>query len=627
MMLRRGARNAAVAVRHQRRTCRVIPSSPAALSACPFSITNDANNDDGNRPRRYGGAPSNGVHRRGRHEIGGGLSMPAVRPYCSLASPAAGTAEAASSACLRCPPPAAANTQQQRRTKVFVSRYNTTLNLSHEDIMNYVNQQMPHLTSSDFVIRGQHVVMKVCPFCVASKPNSDYDDQTNQCKLHILQGNGVYMCHRCDARGSWYDLKKELGGFAVEGVKESAASGSGGGVGSHGSPAGNNGGGSAGRHRAAAAAAKKAEEPLAMPPRQLNSVHAAALFSPNPDGSENEALRYLTETRGLTRPVLRKYGVGAASYSFPDKSGGKLAYVPSRCVTFPWIMREAEVAEQEEMRGANYGWRKEGEADGADGRKAAGDGNRDGEAAGGTVKRGRGRPRGGKSGTGGGKSGRKRAAADEDAVKFKFNADGSPAEDTAIPEKSDEEVQAEVEATQGPFVTRRIKVRSITNKSYQRLDPPGGGQGLFGWHTVPPSATSVVLTEGEFDAMAVYQATGRPAVSLPNGCRSLPVQAVQMLERFDTIVLWMDSDGPGREGAEMFARKLGVERCLVVRPTGKRGWRGENDGGRPSEVPKDANEALLTGWVLDELIDEAENLPHERILRFADVRDQVRVRH
>lgn len=37
-------------------------------------------------------------------------------------------------------------------------------------------------------------------------------------------------------------------------------------------------------------------------------------------------------------------------------------------------------------------------------------------------------------------------------------------------------------------------------------------------------------------------------VSLPNGCRSLPVQAVQMPGRFDTIVPWMDSDGPGREG-------------------------------------------------------------------------------
>ncbi|EJK47953.1 hypothetical protein THAOC_33293 [Thalassiosira oceanica] len=348
-----------------------------------------------------------------------------------------------------------------------------------------------------------------------------------------------------------------------------------------------------------------------MPPRRLNSVHAAQLFAPGPDGKECEALRYLTETRGLTRPVLRKYGVGRATYSFPDKSGGRLSYVPSECVTFPWIMREAEVAEQEEMRGGRYGgWSKPAGGDGAKGKTAGdGNGNRD-EAA--PSRRRRGRPR-------------KRSQADEEMENIeKFRADGTPAE--TPPEKSDEEIQAEVEASMGPFVTRRIKVRSIANKSYQRLDPPGGGQGLFGWHTVPPTATSVVLTEGEFDAMAVCQATGRPAVSLPNGCRSLPVQAVQMLERFDTIVLWMDSDGPGREGAEMFARKLGVERCLVVRPSGKRGRREGEEGagsGPAAEVPKDANEALLGGWDLDELIEEATNLPHERILRFADVRDQV----
>eukprot|EP00957_Ditylum_brightwellii_P207997 15355454-Ditylum_brightwellii.AAC.1 len=76
----------------------------------------------------------------------------------------------------------------------------------------------------------------------------------------------------------------------------------------------------------------------------------------------------------------------------------------------------------------------------------------------------------------------------------------------------------------GPWKTRRIKARSLTDKSQQRLDPPGGGWGLFGWHTVPDDATSLVITEGEYDAMAVYQATGKPAVSLPNGCRSLPVQ-------------------------------------------------------------------------------------------------------
>jgi twinkle protein len=117
------------------------------------------------------------------------------------------------------------------------------------------------------------------------------------------------------------------------------------------------------------------------------------------------------------------------------------------------------------------------------------------------------------------------------------------------------------------------------------------------------------------------------------------------MERFDAVYVWMDNDGPGRDGAETFAKKLGVERCLVVRPSGKRGWRGRNtnsdtdandDGagkydavgasGSPSPPPpppKDANEALLAGWDINELLEEATELPHERILKFSDLRDQV----
>ena len=37
----------------------------------------------------------------------------------------------------------------------------------------------------------------------------------------------------------------------------------------------------------------------------------------------------------------------------------------------------------------------------------------------------------------------------------------------------------------------------------------------------------------------------------------------------------------------------------------------------------DANEALLTGWDIGELLEEASELPHERILKFSDLRDQV----
>ncbi len=153
-----------------------------------------------------------------------------------------------------------------------------------------------------------------------------------------------------------------------------------------------------------------------------------------------------------------------------------------------------------------------------------------------------------------------------------------------------------------------------------------GGWGLFGWHTVPDDAKEIIITEGEYDAMAVYQATGRHAVSLPNGCRSLPVEVLPMLERFDSVYLWMDNDGPGREGAEAFAKKIGINRCFIVQPQAQAITKDVDDKNKESSspvIPKDANEALLLGLDLEEIIQSAGVVPHERVVTFAELRSQV----
>jgi len=237
--------------------------------------------------------------------------------------------------------------------------------------------------------------------------------------------------------------------------------------------------------------------------------------------------------------------------------------VPANCVTFPWIMRAREVDEQEQLKGGSFKW-------------------------------------------------------GVDAIQSSSDADSSKKSEKKIISlnKSTGNQGIEkcsrdyVETSQGPWVTRRIKARSLANKGWQRLDPPGGGWGLFGWHTVPLDAKEVVVTEGEYDAMAVYQSTGRPAISLPNGCRSFPVEMLPMLERFEQIILWMDNDGPGQEGAEVFARKLGPQRVLAVFPTG-------------SGTPKDANDALRSGLDLSDLLNRAVHIPHGRIATFADLRGRV----
>ena len=492
---------------------------------------------------------------------------------------------------------------------MFVSKHNH-LNLSPQSITAYFTQQFPHLIPKDFRITNSHVILRECCFC--HKPTGGKAD--NEYKLYI-SSTGAYFCHRCGAKGSWYDLKSAVGGFSVD--SPASASQSTGEVGNawNWSTENNNG-----MKYVSSKSVGKAVECLPMPPKKIVSFHSTRLFDSLHDVNSKEysALEYLTETRGLNKSVLMKYGVGCASHNFPSKETG--GYVGSMCVTFPWLMREGEIAEQEELRGAQYAWKPDDVQVEEDCRKSVMQAVKQKEkpsemsALDRHLLRQRRKDKA-----------RAKALGEEDAndtVLSKFAVDamlkGGDYRELSPKQTCAEDVTSKL----GPYIPRRIKIRSIEQKSWQRLDPPGGGFGLFGWHTIPHDATEIIITEGEFDAMAVYQATGRPAVSLPNGCRSLPMEVLVLLERFDTVYLWMDNDGPGREGAEMFARKMGVERCLLVQPGG---MRGRPDGADGALVPpKDANEALLQGWNLDDLLTEASELPHERILKFSDLRDQVR---
>ncbi len=164
----------------------------------------------------------------------------------------------------------------------------------------------------------------------------------------------------------------------------------------------------------------------------------------------------------------------------------------------------------------------------------------------------------------------------------------------------------------GNQVLVRYKLRAIDHKAHQRLEPKGGGWGLFGWHTVPADAKEIVLTEGEYDAMACYQQTKLPTVSLPNGCRSLPVELLPQLERFEKIYLWLDDDVPGQEGAQKFAYKLGMERCWIV----------STKDGDPNG-PKDANDALRLGKDLKQLLARAQRIKHQQITTFEEMRSAI----
>lgn len=85
---------------------------------------------------------------------------------------------------------------------------------------------------------------------------------------------------------------------------------------------------------------------------------------------------------------------------------------------------------------------------------------------------------------------------------------------------------------------------------------------LFGQQLFSSGGKYITITEGEFDALAVFQATGSkwPCVSIRNGatgalkdCRA----AYEWLNSFENIVVCFDNDEPGKKAAKEVAELFG----------------------------------------------------------------------
>lgn len=111
---------------------------------------------------------------------------------------------------------------------------------------------------------------------------------------------------------------------------------------------------------------------------------------------------------------------------------------------------------------------------------------------------------------------------------------------------------------------------------------------LFGWQALDPHTRSVVICEGEIDAMTLHQ-YGYPALSVPFGGGKGKKQQwleyeFERLSIFDEIFLCFDNDSAGEEAVNELLPRLGQHRCKVVK------------------LPhKDANECLQAGVSVNEI--------------------------
>lgn len=124
----------------------------------------------------------------------------------------------------------------------------------------------------------------------------------------------------------------------------------------------------------------------------------------------------------------------------------------------------------------------------------------------------------------------------------------------------------------------------------------------------------LIICEGQIDAMALYEAGIRNVVSVPSGCEdtSWIENCWDWLERFKTIILFGDSDDPGRKMVDQVARRLDESRCMIV----------EDYPDKPSGgICKDANEVLYFHgeFALIAMVENAREIPVKGLINLGSV--------
>lgn len=129
----------------------------------------------------------------------------------------------------------------------------------------------------------------------------------------------------------------------------------------------------------------------------------------------------------------------------------------------------------------------------------------------------------------------------------------------------------------------------------------------------------LIITEGQIDAMSLYEAECRNVVSVPTGCCNFEWIDLcwDWLEKFSQIILFGDNDEPGIEMMNVLMKRLGEDRCMIPQDYPEVIING-NPQGRQC---KDANEILYFYGpeYLKEFIEACEPAPIKGVLNLASI--------
>lgn len=147
-----------------------------------------------------------------------------------------------------------------------------------------------------------------------------------------------------------------------------------------------------------------------------------------------------------------------------------------------------------------------------------------------------------------------------------------------------------IEGGKVPLVKLRNLEQDKDKRKFRRT--AGGHSGLFNAEGVRGCA-QVVLTEGELDAVSLYQMGVTNVASTSLGAqKQIPEEWVQALSDADDVVLFYDNDDAGTEAVQSLIMRIGTHRVRVVTFTDEVVQAVQATLGKP---PKDANDLLRGG--------------------------------
>lgn len=116
---------------------------------------------------------------------------------------------------------------------------------------------------------------------------------------------------------------------------------------------------------------------------------------------------------------------------------------------------------------------------------------------------------------------------------------------------------------------KAYKVRINNEKTFRIEGSFTDAKQLFGQERFIEGGKRIVVTEGELDAMAVYQMAGKynvPAVSVRNGAQSALKDVKEnydYLNTFEEVIFWFDNDEAGDKAVKECAEVLGHKSKIV----------------------------------------------------------------